>query len=107
MEPNYWSINALAVAVPFICYYLGIIIRKLVVPGVNSPPLSHQLLLGVPVSLVVVSPMLPVLSAAYTGISATFSGASGVLVTLGIIIEHGMLVNESATSRLKEAIGKL
>lgn len=38
--------------------------------------------------------MLPVLSAAY-------SDSSALLVTLGIIIEHGMLVNETATIHLK------
>jgi fructose-specific phosphotransferase system IIC component len=88
MEPNYSAINILAVMVPFLCYYFGIIVRKKVLSGKDSPPLSHQFLLGVPVSLVVVSPMLP------------------VMITLGIIIEHGMLVNETATVHLKKLISR-
>lgn len=100
MEPNYALFNFLGIAAPFACYYLGIFIRKKVLPGKDSPPLGHQFLLGVPVSLLVVSPMLPVLAAAY-------SNTPALLVTLGIVIEHGMLVNETATSRLKKlASGK-
>lgn len=94
MEPNYPLINIFAIAAPFLCYFLGIFIRKKVLPGRDSPPLTHQFLLGIPVSLVVVSPMLPVLSATYSDVSA-------LLVTLGILIEHGMLVNETATIHLK------
>src|SRR5690348_3082557 len=95
MEPNYLLFNILGFAVPFGCYYLGIVIRKIVLPGRNSPPLTHQLLLGVPVSLVVVSPLLPVVAAAYSNVPA-------LLVTLGVVIEHGMLVNETATAHLKK-----
>ena len=100
MEPNYILANLFGIGAPFVCYYVGICIRKVVLPGKNSPPLGHQFLLGIPVSLVVVSPMLLVLDAAYSNIPA-------FLVTLGIIIEHGMLVNETATTQLKKlAIGK-
>ncbi len=95
MEPNYAIGNVLGFALPFSCYFIGIIIRKVVLPGKNSLPLAHQLLLGVPVSLVVVSPLLPVVAAAYSNVPA-------FLLTLGIVIEHGMLVNETATSHLKK-----
>ena len=54
-----------------------------------------NLLLGIPVSLVVVSPLLPV-------IAATYSNVPALLLTLGIVIEHGMLVNETATTHLKK-----
>jgi hypothetical protein len=97
MEPNYTLANVVGLGLPFVCYYLGIYIRKVVMPGKNSPPLSHQFLLGVPISLVVVSPMLPVLTAAYSNVPA-------FLVTLGILMEHGMLVNETATSKLKKLV---
>ena len=95
MEPNYLLTNLIAASIPFGAYYLGILIRKVVWPGEGSPPLYHQCLLGIPVSLVVVSPMLPVLSKTYADLPA-------LLVTLGVIIEHGMLVNETATQQLKK-----
>ena len=83
MEPNYSVTNVLLICVPFICYYLGIIVRKIALPGKESPPIIHQFLLGIPVSLVVVSPMLPI-------ISSSISDTPALLVTHGIIIEHGL-----------------
>ena len=100
MEPNYILANLFGFAAPFACYFGGIVIRKVVLPGRQSPPLGHQFLLGVPVSLVVVSPLLPVVAAAYSNLPA-------LLLTFGIVIEHGMLVNETATTHLKRlAAGK-
>jgi hypothetical protein len=90
----FWQNIAMGVG-PFFAYFFGILVRKIVWPGTNSPPLVHQILLGVPMSLVVVSPLLPVLV-------ATRSQLSGFLVTLGVIMEHGMVVNETATYRLKQ-----
>jgi len=95
MEPNYTLNNILVGSVPFLFYYLGIFIRKVVFPGKESPPLSHQFLLGIPVSLAIVCPLLPVLKSAYGNFSA-------LGVTLAIIIEHGMIVTETATSRMKK-----
>lgn len=95
MEPNYTIINICQFIVPFVCYFFGILVRKIALPGKDSPPLNHQLLLGIPVSLVVVSPMLPV-------ITASVSNVPSYLVALGILIEHGMLVNETATTHLKK-----
>src|SRR5260221_567792 len=95
--PWFWQ-NILVVVGPFLAYFFGIVVRKVVMPGVKSLPFHHQMLLGVPVSLVVVSPLLPVLD-------ATKSHLSGFLVTLGIIMEHGMAVNETATYHLKQ-LGK-
>lgn len=100
MEPNYSIQNLIALILPFGCYYLGIVIRKIAIPGKDSPSLLHQFLLGIPVSLVVVSPLLPVLAKTYADIPA-------LCVTLGIIIEHGMLVNETATHHLKKLGGDL
>jgi hypothetical protein len=54
-------------------------------------------LLGVPISLVIVAPLIPVLS-------ATKSDLSGFLVTLGIIMEHGMVLMETVTDRLKRLV---
>lgn len=95
MEPNYLITNLFLIGIPFACYYLGIIVRKVALPGKESPPITHQFLLGIPVSLIVVSPMLPI-------ISSSISDTPALLVTFGIIIEHGMLVNETATVHLKK-----
>ena len=54
MEPNYTLTNIIIGFVPFLCFYIGITIRKVVAPGKGSPPLTHQFLLGLPVSLAVV-----------------------------------------------------
>ncbi len=94
MEPNYSLLNILTGAVPFFCYYLGIVIRKVVIPGPNSPPLLHQFLIGIPVSLAIVCPFLPILKSSYGNFAA-------LGVTLAVIIEHGMIVNETATYRLQ------
>jgi hypothetical protein len=57
-----WLTNVVVFVGPFVAFYCGIIIRKIVLPGENSPSLSHQMLLGIPVSLVVVAPFIPILS---------------------------------------------
>ena len=100
MEPNYGVLNVVAIVLPFLFYYLGIVIRKIALPGKDSPPLSHQFLLGIPVSLVIVSPILPVLAKTYSDIPA-------LLVTLGLIVENGMVVNEAAVNQLKKLQAKL
>jgi fucose 4-O-acetylase-like acetyltransferase len=103
MEPSMfyyiWN-NFLSIAVPFFAYFLGIVIRKKVMPGRGSLPLRRQMLLGIPASLVVVSPILPV-------VNATIPNLPGFLVTMGLIMEQGMLLNETVTNRLKKEIGKL
>jgi len=95
MTDNAWVINTLQVGVPFAAYFVGIVVRKLALPGPNSPPLRCQLLLGVPVSLVIVSPLLTVFGEAVHSRSA-------LLLTVGIIMEHGMLVTETAARQLQQ-----
>lgn len=94
MEPDYPLTNIVILVAPFFCYYIGICIRKRVFPGKDSPPLLDQFLLGIPCSLLVVCPLLPVLRSAFGDFSA-------LGVTLAVIMEHGMIVNETATSRIK------
>jgi hypothetical protein len=95
-EPNFVVQNILLWVVPYLAYFLGIFIRKIVLPGANSPILSHQFLLGIPVGLVIVSPFLTFLR------SAMSSDVPIYLFNIGIIIEHGMLVQETATNHLKK-----
>ena len=100
VEPNYSLPNVLLLVVAFAAYFLGIVIRKAAVPGRMRISLSCQLLLGIPVSLLVVSPLLPVLSAAD-------SWSPAWLLTIGVIMEHGMLVNETATYHLNKLKGEM
>lgn len=100
MEPNYSPVNAAAILVPFGAYYIGILIRRFALPATSSPPLVCQCLLGIPVSLVVVSPFVPILG-------ATNLPIFGYLVTLGVLMEHGMLVHETAVSRLRKLLSTL
>ena len=95
MDPSYLLMNVAITVVPFACYYFGIAVRKVVLPGRHSAPWSHQLLLGVPLSMTVVGPLMPVLGKSIGDLSA-------LLVTLGIIIEHGMVLNEAAAGMLRD-----
>lgn len=95
-EPNFLMQNIFLWVVPYFAYFLGIFIRKTVLPGANSPVLTHQLLLGIPIGLVIVSPFLTFLR------SAMSSDVPVYLFNIGIIIEHGMLVQETATNHLKK-----
>ncbi len=99
MQPNYILENLLVIILPFAVYFLGITIRRLAIPGKNAPPLRRQYLLGIPVSLVVVSPMLPVLN-------SSMADTSALLITLGVIMEHGMIVNETITKHLASRLAK-
>jgi hypothetical protein len=93
-EPNLLWQNIAVWVVPFLGYFVGICIRKIALPGQNSPPLRHQLLLGVPVALVIVSPILTIMR---SGMSVDITI---YLFNLGIVVEHGMLVQETATTHL-------
>ena len=94
---NYSAIIFLIYVAAFAAYNLGIIIRQIAVNRTTPNRLLDQLLLGIPISLIVVTPLIPLLNAG--DIKCT-------LVTIGIIIEHGMLVNETAASHLRQLLGK-
>jgi hypothetical protein len=100
MEPSALLINFVNIGVPFLAYFIGIIIRKVALPGKDSPPLSKQLLLGIPVSLVIVAPTLAILKNTLTTDLATY------LLTVGVIMEHGMIVTETAMKHMKNLLKK-
>jgi hypothetical protein len=89
--------NLLLILGPFAAFFLGIIIRKVALPGPNSPPLLHQLLLGIPMCIFAVAPLLPV-------ISKTRNDLAALLVTFGVITEQGMIMMEAVTHRLKQRL---
>lgn len=91
--------NFLVILLPFFCYYLGIAIRMAALPGKKKLGIGRQFLLGVPVSLVVVSPFIPIIYNTRTDFPA-------YLVTLGLIMEHGMIFNETLTYHLSGILKK-
>ncbi len=93
MEWKYTCHNALLISLPFLGYFLGVVIRRVALPGRHSLPLGRQIVFGIPVSLVVIVAFLPVLH-------LTGTDLAGFLVLIGVFIEHGMLVNETATYHL-------
>ena len=93
MEPNYSLPNMLNVAVPFGAYYVGIMIRRFAFPGDFTSTLGCQILLGIPVSLVVVSTLLMT-------VLPNISNVPSYLLMLGIVMEQGMVVNETVLSHL-------
>lgn len=94
MEPSYSLPNILTL-LSFAAYYLGIVIRRFALPGDSRTSLFCQLLLGIPVSLVVVSPFLMT-------VVPHISSVTGYLLTMGLIMEQGMVLNETVVSHLKD-----
>ena len=106
-EPSIWVTvgqNLLVWVVPWIAYYLGIFIRKRVFPGKDSPSLVDQFLLGIPICLIVVSPLLLVLKGA---ILSSIDGVPAYLFMIGVIMEHGMVLHETATKRIKMRVDEV
>ncbi len=95
MEWQYLWHNILLAVLPFLGYFLGVVIRRVAMPGRHSLPLGRQILFGIPVSLVVVTAFLPV-------IHLTRTDLAGFLVTIAALVEHGMLVNEPVTYHLSQ-----
>jgi hypothetical protein len=95
MEPNYTVANILLFVLPFGAYYIGILIRRYALPGDSSSTLICQFLLGIPMSIGVVTAILAT-------VNPNTSNVLGYLSTLGIIMEHGMVLNEAVISRLSD-----
>ncbi len=98
-EPSFTLQNAAIWVVPYVAYFIGICIRKVALASPGSPRLLDQLLLGLPTSLVIVSPFVVVLRAAMG------ADVPAYLFNLGLIIEHGMIVQETATQQLQRLVG--
>lgn len=84
--------------VPFFSYYLGVYIRKTVFPSPKSPPLKHQFLIAIPLSIAVIAPLLATIGIAITDAQSL----SGYLITIGVIIEHGLFMNEAVASKFAQ-----
>ena len=100
-EPNNNIIVFLIWVIPFLSYFLGVFIRKKSFVNEDSPELSKQFLMAIPVCLVVVAPIVATLDFK-SGLSANWNN---YLFTIGVIIEHGMLMQKKLTEQL-EKLGK-
>ena len=83
--------------VPWLAYYLGIFIRKRVFPGPNSPSLVDQFLLGIPICLLVVSPLVYIIITLKDAILSSTDGVPAYLFIIGAIMTEGMVLHETAT----------
>lgn len=83
--------------VPYLAYFFGIAIRKYALPIPNGLSIGKLLALGIPVCLIIVSPIIGAIRESFYVNLATY------LFTVGIIMEHGFLVHETAVNRLKRA----
>ena len=99
-EPNPLIPLLLIWIVPFSAYYLGVIIRKFAMPKENSPSLGKQFLMAIPVCLIVVAPIIATLD--NNGVLS--QNIPSYLFTLGVIIEHGMLMQKKLTEHLSGGI---
>jgi len=93
MEPNYALTNIL-ILLPFAAYYLGIVIRRYAFPDDFTSTLGRQFLVGVPMSIGVVVPLC-------TTVIPNISSVLGYIAMIGLVIEQGMVLNETVSSRLK------
>ena len=100
LPESWFGMIFLVWVVPYLGYYLGIIIRIIALARPDSPALLKQLLMGIPVCLVVVSPMIVTLHQSLNNFAI-------YLFTIGVIIEHGMVMHETLTRHLdKLVLGK-
>jgi hypothetical protein len=112
--PPLTSLLLLLFVVPMLSYFTGIWLRYYTFREDDDMALRKQFALGIPTSLATVVPLSLGLSKAVDGLlaganpgdaSAFVGCAAAYLVTIGIAIEHGMIVQETVRKRLKKLIG--
>lgn len=84
--------------IPYGSYFIGIYVRNKWLPEEHSPSLSTLMIIGIPVCLVIVSPILIAAEDSLATISYAY------FLTVGIVMEHGMVVHETAIARINKAI---
>lgn len=85
--------------VPYLCYYLGIFIRKQVYPLHSDLSLTSLFLLAIPICLVIMTPAISLIQ------DCLNSNWVSYMFILGIIMEHGMVVHERATKGIGGSFG--
>jgi hypothetical protein len=99
--PTALEIAAVAIQVyivPFAAYMVGIFVRNRFLPESASPSLKSLMILGLPIYLVAVCPML--MAAEHNLVNLGY----GYLLTIGIVMEHGMIVHETAIARINQLL---
>lgn len=103
LNPNagvYYVLETIVLCtVPLFAFFLGVFIRKFGLPSRRSPPLPQLLLLSIPVSLVVVAPFIII-------IPPSVAELPKMMLTLGIIMEHGMVVPETLSAHLQNLLNE-
>jgi hypothetical protein len=99
-----WFQWIFAFGLPFFGYFVGIVIRRTALDKPGGPPLHHQLLVGIPLSLVTVPPLMAVLPN-QTQYSLDAAAFSRYLVNLGMVMGAGMALPEAAARFLRKCIG--
>ncbi len=84
--------------IPYGSYFFGIYIRKRYMPEKDSPTLKVLMVIGIPVCLLIVTPILIAAKESLVTVNYAY------LLTIGIIIEHGMVVHETAITRLSQKV---
>jgi len=95
-EPSLWPQFFLIWVLPFLAYFGGICIRKFALSGPDSPSVTKQLVLGIPIALLAVSPLLSVLHQTISTHVPTY------LFTLGVIMEQAIVFHETAISHWRQ-----
>ena len=95
-EPSLAIQFVLVWILPYVAYFGGICIGHKTLRGSESPTLLNQLLLGIPIGLMAVTPFLGALHQTISTHILTY------ILFLGIIIEHSVMFHEKAIKRLQE-----
>ena len=88
---------------PILSYFGGICLRYYVFAEPSDWPFRHQMALGLFGALVVVVPMSGMLQAALDSMDSSAASFASYLITIGIIVEHGMVMQETVRKRLMKA----
>lgn len=99
-DGNFLLQNILVWIAPFAAYYFGILIRKYGFQNPESPPLTQQCLVAIPICIIVVMPFIGFLN------SAISSDIPAYLTTMAVIMEHGMIMNEKAATLAANKMNK-
>lgn len=93
----------LIIGVSFAMYYLGIVLRFYTFPGENPMPLGRQCAMGFIFAFPLVTSFLLVLRQAFFGAEVNEVAA---LAIMGILLEHGFVMNDTWTQKLKTIIDR-
>lgn len=91
--------------IPIMCYFIGILFRHRFFRDDSDPSLGTQLAMGVFGTFFIVLPISGVSSVALTSSATptTLAEITAYVVSMGVIMERGLLVHESISKRIDTA----